>query len=63
MWLAMLAGPIELRKELGREPTTAEILTRVAERLEAQEFDPRIPFSGAADSAEPRQTSSQNNVD
>jgi hypothetical protein len=63
MWLAMLAAPIELRKELGREPTTAEILTRVAGRLEAQEFDPRIPFSGAADPAQPRQTSSQNNVD
>ncbi len=49
MWLAMLAAPIELREELGREPTTAEILTRVAARLELQEFDPRIPFSGAAD--------------
>jgi hypothetical protein len=52
MWLAMLAAPIELQKELGREPTTAEILKRVADRLAAQQFDPRIPFSGATEATQ-----------
>jgi hypothetical protein len=46
MYLALMVAPDELRSELGREPTTAEILTRVAEILERQQVDPRLPFAG-----------------
>jgi hypothetical protein len=46
MYLALLVAPDELRSELGREPTSAEILTRVAEVLRRQRVDPRLPFAG-----------------
>jgi hypothetical protein len=47
LYLALLTAPVELREELGREPTTGEILERAADRLSQQRFDLRLPFMGA----------------
>jgi hypothetical protein len=46
MYVGFLEAPEKLRNSLGREPTAAEILRFVRDRLAKQEFDPRLPFAG-----------------